>query len=292
MKYKDLTATMKKIFLIILWSVTAHTYCQTDKNGNPVFNSISIKEDSIDNFRLLSNYYTLKNNIDNKNSSVYISDNPDLDQIIDAAKNLPSDFFVLTKGQTVISMILLVNQPERKILVLSPSTGKTNEFKCSLKGDITENRANELVKERFDATSVINANKLFFNKKKFKIISTEEIKSFVLALINKENIGKSGLSQMKILSKDELRKLILMETKEGGKLDFFTPIKGHEYEGVQLKPGIIETRIGDALYKWGEQNFELGVNTVDDALSIFAEFKGRVLNEREKAYIKLGFEKK
>jgi hypothetical protein len=34
----------------------------------------------------------------------------------------------------------------------------------------------------------------------------------------------------------------------------------------------------------------LGINTVEDALQIFAEFKGRALNQREKDYIKLGFE--
>ena len=110
-------------------------------------------------------------------------------------------------------------------------------------------------------------------------------------LIAKEKLSNSDPSNMKILSKEELRTLILKETKEGGKLDFFTPIKGKEYDGVQIKPGRLSTNLGVALYKWGRSNFDLGVNTLEDALSIFAEFKGRQLNQREKEYIKLGFEK-
>lgn len=82
---------------------------------------------------------------------------------------------------------------------------------------------------------------------------------------------------VQLLTKPELRTLILKETKEGGKLDFFTPIKGKEYDGVQVKPGIFSTNIGMALYKWGRTTVDLGVRSVDDALSIFAEFKGRPL---------------
>jgi hypothetical protein len=62
-------------------------------------------------------------------------------------------------------------------------------------------------------------------------------------------------------------------------------------EGIQVKPGLFDTRIGIALYKWGRANKDLGVATLDEAYAIFAEFKGRDLDIREKQYIKLGFEK-
>lgn len=88
-----------------------------------------------------------------------------------------------------------------------------------------------------------------------------------------------------------LRKRILRQTKPGGRLDFFTPIKDKEYEAVFVKPKVISTNLCIALYKWGSANFDLGVNTVDDALSIFQEFKGRKLNQRETDYIKMGFNK-
>jgi hypothetical protein len=284
-------AIMKKNLTTILLFIATHSFCPTDHNGNPVFNSVTTNEETIADFKFISNYYTLKNNIENKTSSVYISENPTLDEIVKAATTLPSDFFLLVKGQSIINMVMITNYPTRKIVVLNPETGKQNEFKCSIKGDITENRASEIIKEKYDSNSTIQNNKLFFNNKKLRIITNEKIKQTVLDLIAKEKLSNSDPSNMKILSKEELRTLILKETKEGGKLDFFTPIKGKEYDGVQIKPGLISTNLGVALYKWGRSNFDLGVNTLEDALSIFAEFKGRQLNQREKEYIKLGFEK-
>jgi len=99
---------------------------------------------------------------------------------------------------------------------------------------------------------------------------------------------KDSLDKKKPISV-ELRKQLLAETKKGGKLDFFTPIKGKEYEGVQIKPGLISTNLGIALYKWGRAIADSGVNIVDDAISIFTEFKGRPLNPIETGYISKGF---
>jgi len=86
-----------------------------------------------------------------------------------------------------------------------------------------------------------------------------------------------------------LKTQVLTETKEGGKLDFFTPIKGHEYDGVQIKPGLFTTKLGIALMNWGKGNYEMGILNVDDAFLIFSAYKGRPVNEREKEYIRMGF---
>lgn len=93
------------------------------------------------------------------------------------------------------------------------------------------------------------------------------------------------------LTQAETEAFILKETKEGGKLDFFTPIKGKEYNGSQIKPGLYASNIEVALYKWGKINYELGIKKLDDAFKIFAEYKGRELNGKEKSLIKMGFEK-
>jgi hypothetical protein len=282
---------MKKILTVFLLLIATQSFSQTDHNGNPVFNSVSTGEDTIKDFQFISNYYTLRNNIDNKGSSVYISDNPTLDEISNAAINLPSDFFLITKGQNIVNMVMIINQPSRKFIVINPMTGKQSEFGCSIKGDITENRATEIIKENYDPKARIDDSKLYFNGKKLKIISNQEIKSSVLALIENQKLSVGDSSNIKILSKEELRKIVLAESKEGGKLDFFTEIKGHEMDGIQIKPGLFDTKIGIALYKWGRANFDLGVNTIEDALEFWAEFKGRQPNQREKDYIKLGFNK-
>jgi hypothetical protein len=282
---------MTKILTTLLLFITTLVFSQRDHNGNPIFNSISTNTETINDFQFISNYYTLRNNIENKGSSVYVSDKPTLDEIENAAINLPSDFFVIMNNQIMLNIVMLVNKPTRQYFVVSPTTGKSKQFPCSITGDITENRANEIINEKYDSKAIIKKNKLYFNDKEFAIIPNTEIKEKILDLIKEQklNIGDSG--NIKILSKTDLKELVLKESKEGGKLDFFTEIKGHEMDGFQIKPGIFDTKQGIALYKWGRSNYDLGVNTVEEALEFWSKFKGRQPNQKEKEYIKLGFNK-
>lgn len=283
---------MKKITIILLTILSlGQVFAQTDKNGNPVFNSVSTNEKTIDNFLLISNYYTLRNNIENKQSSVFISEKPTLDQIENAAINLASDFFILTKESKMVVMVMLQNDPKREYMSITMATKQQSTFPCKLIGDITENRANEIIKEKYDTTATIENGKLKFNGKSFIIISNQEIEDAVWKLIKDEKLDKKKPSDIMMPSKKELRNYILTETKEGGKLDFFTEIKGHEMDGVQIKPGVFDTKGGVALYKWGRACFDIGVNTLDDTYAIFSEYKGRQVNGREKEYIKMGFNK-
>jgi hypothetical protein len=90
----------------------------------------------------------------------------------------------------------------------------------------------------------------------------------------------------------EIRTMILKESKDGGKYDFFTPIKGHEYESVQIKPGLYDSKIGYALIQWGRVNYELGMKRFEDVIDIFSELKGRAANKIEKNYIEIGYNRK
>jgi len=283
---------MKKITITLLTILSlGQVFAQTDKNGNPVFNSVSTNEKSIDNFLLISNYYTLRNNIENKQSSVFISEKPTLDQIEKAAINLASDFFILTKESKMVVMVMLQNDPKREFMTITMATKKQSIFPCKLSGDITENRANEIIKEKYDTTATIENGKLKFNGKSFKIISNQEIEDAVWKLIKDEKLDKKKPSDIMMPSKKELKNYILTETKEGGKLDFFTEIKGKEFDGVQIKPGVFTTKQSIALYKWGRACYDIGVNTIEDVYEIFAEFKQKELNQRDKEYIKMGFDK-
>jgi hypothetical protein len=89
-----------------------------------------------------------------------------------------------------------------------------------------------------------------------------------------------------------LKKFVLTQNKEGGKLDFFTATKAHEYDSVQVKPGVITSKKAIALYKWGRANFDLRVNSIEDVIEFWEEFKGRKINEMEKECIKSGFNRK
>lgn len=87
----------------------------------------------------------------------------------------------------------------------------------------------------------------------------------------------------------DLQASIVDETKEGGKYDFFSPIKGQEYDGIQIKPGVYDTKIGMALYKWGKANYEAGVKSLDEVYANYSAYKGRAANEIEKTYLKMGY---
>lgn len=276
-------------FIMILLSL--NVFSQTDKNGNPVFNSVTLSEEKIDNYQLNTNYYTIDNNINNKNSSVFVDNNPTLDQIEKFATKLPSDFFLIVKDNSAINMIMIVENKEKKYLVINPSNGINQTFDCTIKGEITENRANEIIEKKYDSKAKIEDYKLFFNNKEFTIISNNEIKKGITKLIKDEKLNEGKESDLKIADKALLRKMVIDESKVGGKLDFFTEIKGHEMDGVQVKKGLFSTKQGVALYTWGRANFEIGVNTAVDALEIWEEIKGRKANQREIDYIKMGFNK-
>lgn len=282
---------MNKVYKFLMILLSLNLFSQTDRNGNPVFNSVTISEEKLNNYQLNTNYYTIDNNVNNKNSSVFMSETPTLDQIEKFATKLPSDFFLIVKDNSPINMVMIVENPDKKYFVINPSTGNSKTFDCNLQGDITENRAKEIIEQKYDSTAKINDNKLFFNNKEFMIISNDELKNSITKLIEKEKLNEGKASDLKIADKALLRKIIIDESKVGGKLDFFTEIKGHEMDGIQVKKGIFSTKQNIAIYKWGRANFEMGVNTFDDAIEIWGEIKGRKANQREIDYIKMGFNK-
>ena len=110
-----------------------------------------------------------------------------------------------------------------------------------------------------------------------------------MTLIKEEKLDKKTPSDIVIPSKKELKNYILAETKGGGKLDFFTEIKGKEFDGVQIKQGVFSTKQSVVLYKWGRACYEIGVNTIDDVFEIYAVVKQKEICQRDKEYIKMGF---
>jgi hypothetical protein len=165
---------MKLLLTILTTLITLAGFSQTDGNGNPVFNSIEMGEDSLNGCQLLANYYTLKNNIDNKGSSVYIADKPTLDQIATAATNLPADFFILSKNGSIVKMILVNTYPKKWFLVVTPGQAEPKKYKNPLKGDIAENRANELINS-VSTTNAIPSRQTPTSRKQSSISSAKNI---------------------------------------------------------------------------------------------------------------------
>jgi hypothetical protein len=181
---------MKYLCAVLMSLVMISGFSQKVETPKPQFFSVITMEEIIGDFRLVSNYYPLKSNIDNPGSVVFISETPALYDIENSAANLPSDFFYVSRNKVVLNKIMLLNKPVRNYYVVNPQTGDQNEYECNLKGDITENRANEIVAEKVDPNARIEGTKLYFNNKEFEIISTKDIREEVLALIDKYQLSK------------------------------------------------------------------------------------------------------
>lgn len=278
---------MKRLVVIMILLISMKIFAQ----DNPVYNSIITNEKAYDNFILISNYYTLENNIENSQSMVYISQNPTLNEIEKAAIENASDFVILTKESKMAVMISLINSPKREFMAIIMKNDKQKFYSCNLAGDISENRANEIISNQYDPEAYIENDVLHFNKKTFSIISNDDIEKAILKLIKSKKLDRKKPSDVMYLSQDKMKSYIISETKEGGSFDFFSEIKGKENNGVQIKPGVFSTYKSVALYQWGRACFELGVNTIDDAVEIYTEIYGKPLYDRDKNYIKMGFYK-
>lgn len=87
-----------------------------------------------------------------------------------------------------------------------------------------------------------------------------------------------------------IREFIIKETQEGGKLDFFTEIKGKEYNGSQVKPGVYASNIEIVLYRWGKTVKELGIKDLDNIYKLYSEARGKEINPQEKTLLKMAFD--
>lgn len=91
-------------------------------------------------------------------------------------------------------------------------------------------------------------------------------------------------------SKDlnEIKTLIIKETQTNGKLDFFTPIKGKEYDGYQIKPGLYASYREMALYNWAKSVKDLGI---EELYTLYSEARKKEINSLEKDLLKMGVHK-
>lgn len=191
---------MKKIIVIsFICFFTTSIFSQVDKYGSPVFNSELMSEEYYYGFELSVSYYTINNNISNPESSVFVNENPSLDDYLNFSRNLPSYVFTIHKGSDVVAMIGLqqVNEGNKTRMtynIVDFNNGKKTEIPCGVFGEITEKRAEELEKLKPDPESeIINLpiGKLYqFNGIAFRIQPYEKVKNEILQLILLLGINK------------------------------------------------------------------------------------------------------
>lgn len=287
---------MKKLFFLLLAIFTlASVSGQTDKNGNPIFNSELISEEKFDNFELTSSYYNINENISNKKSSVFVSDNPTLDEYIKFSRDLPATFFIAHKGQNVICMILLLQKNDNGKTTLNyniiNSTGKKNiQVPCTVWGEINEKRADELLKLKIDTLSTTidlpNTGKgLLFNGIVYRIQSYDKLKAEIIEIVSQITNEEKQNEEIK-----DPEAFIKKETI-GGKLDFNKALE-NEKQSMFLYDGIVYSKKDFAICLWGKKVKILGISSSKKAIKLWEEINNRELTASEKKALEKGFESK
>jgi hypothetical protein len=183
---------MKFIFIITI-CISTILYSQIDEHGNPIFNSSPISEDTLDNYILSANYYTITNNIDNDNSSVFVDEDPSSEEILEFTRSLPSYFFMVHKNNVVSNMIMVLVEIDGKksiyrYNILNPKTNKQKEIECNIKGDVTELRAIELIEKYPDKSKEMKLGSnsmILFENIIYSIQGFEKLKKDIIEKISK-----------------------------------------------------------------------------------------------------------
>jgi hypothetical protein len=150
-------------------------------------NSVVKSQTDINGYTVTDHYFTLDNNINNKNSAAYIAAKPTLADVERSAITLRSDSFTVAKDNKVLLSVKLVHVPERSFIVSNPVTGQQKTVACTLKGDITALRAIEMVGNKYDRKhgGIVNGY-LTFNQKKFSLIEHKAIQNEVIKIVEAE----------------------------------------------------------------------------------------------------------
>lgn len=268
------------IFLIFLTS--SNLYSQLDKNGNPIFNSEKIENISFEGLEIVSSYYTIKDNIDNKQSSVFINENPNLDDYWSFSTQLPSYYFMMVDKGIVDGMLMLIPKNDDSFFynVVIPGKKVSFQIPSKLKGKITESRAKELsgIKK---TNATLQNGVLKFNNKDFPILKYDDVIAEV------KNIAKEKI----INNHDEdsnIEAYIKTESK-GGKLDFKSTVE--KYDGALINfNGIMYNKKDFAILLWGAAVKKTGITELGKAQALWQNINERNLTEPELKALQKGFE--
>lgn len=281
---------MKQISLIILTVITlTSAYAQVDYHGNPVFNSEIISEEHLEGFELTSSYYTIGNNISNKESSVYVSDNPALSDYLKFARELPSHFFIVHQGQEVLLSIILLPQVEGSNTtfyyhLLNPENGKSMQAPCNITGEISEKRADELLMLNVDTSAKIidlpmEGKGLLFDGIVYRIQSYDKVKGEVIALLNELAAPEEEIKDpVEYIKKETI----------GGELDFNKILEAQE-QTLFLQDGIAYNKKDFAIFMWGAKVKMLGIGSSKKAVKLWEEINKRSLTAPEEKALISGY---
>jgi hypothetical protein len=283
---------MKQItFLLFAVFAITSAFGQIDQHGNPVFNNELISEEKLDNFELTSSYYNINDNISNKESSVYVSDNPTIDDYLKFARDLPSNFLIIPNGQEAIVAIMLLQRHDggKTALtynIINPHNGKSMEVPCNVFGEITEKRVDELLKLKVDSTAKIidmpGGKSFLFNGIAYKIQPYDKLKAEVIELANQLISGEEEIKDpVEYIKKETI----------GGKLDY-NKVLEKENQSLFVYDGLAYNKKDFAIYLWGKKVKMVGIKSSGKAIKLWEEINNITLTEPERKALSSGFNSK
>jgi hypothetical protein len=90
---------------------------------------------------------------------------------------------------------------------------------------------------------------------------------------------------------NEVRSKLISASKNNGKLDYWSPIKGHELEGERIEPDYYVSKEYAAIIKWTYAVAIYGVRDKTAIISLYEDLKKRKINNDELIYIDYGYKK-
>jgi hypothetical protein len=121
------------------------------------------------------------------------------------------------------------------------------------------------------------------------------MRSFILTTLLLFSINtfaqNSKLKDTSVTLTPQVRSEIIKESKNNEKLDYWTPIKGHEFDGERIEHDFYVSKEDAALIKWTYQLTITGIKNKNDIISLYEQLKGHKASSSELNYIDYGYHK-
>ncbi len=111
----------------------------------------------------------------------------------------------------------------------------------------------------------------------------------ILSLATVGQTSKSNDTTFKLT--DQVRNSLIKASKNHGKLDYWTAIKGHEFEGEKIEQDLYVSRSDAAIIRWSYEVTKSGLKNKADILALYEDLMKRKANDKETGYIDYGFNK-
>lgn len=284
---------MKSILTFItFFFITTWCFGQFDKNGNPIFNSIELEHEEVDDYTISYSYFTIDNNINNSNSSVFVQENPTAEEYFTFSRDLPSYGIIVHKNGDVLTSILLNQDNKTNVAkftfeVINPNNGHNITVPCSTWGDITEERAKELIKLNIDSKIRMvdlpnNGTGLMYNNIAYRIQPFNELKLEIKTLVKEL-----------LLAKERLKDPIAYIEKESiqGDLDFNLKLE-KESPSSFIYDNVFYSKKDFAIFLWGKAVASMDALSSKEAVKLWTKIHKRKLTKIEKKTLIKGFNSK